>query len=129
ISGLGADRRAFYRIQLPRSYEAVYLDWIKPFPNESLPDYAKRFSELIKSDEDFVIIGLSFGGILASELAKIISPKKIIIISSLGSNKEQPWYFRLAGKLGLHRLISPALYKRATLLHRFMGAGNKEMKA
>jgi len=129
ISGLGADRRAFYKIQLPPSYEPVYLDWIKPLPGEDLPEYAKRFTKSIKSDEEFVIIGLSFGGILASEIAKIISPKKIIIISSMGSNKEQPWYFKLAGKFGLHRLISPALYKRATLLHRFMGAGNKEMKA
>lgn len=129
ISGLGADRRAFYKIQLPPGYVPVYLEWIKPLSNETLSDYAKRFSEFIQADEDFILIGLSFGGMLASEIAKIIAPQKIIIISSLGSNKEQPWYFKLAGKFGLHRIISPSLYRRATLLHRFMGAGNKEMKA
>ena len=53
----------------------------------------------------------------------------MVIISSLGSSKEQPWYFRLAGKMGLHKIISPAVYKRATLLNRFLGVGNKEMKA
>jgi len=129
ISGLGADRRAFYKIQLPPSYEPVHLEWMQPLPNESLAEYAKRFSQLIKSDEDFILIGLSFGGMLASEIAKIIPPKKIIIISSLGSSKEQPWYFKLAGRMGLHKFILPAIYKRATLLNRFMGAGNKEMKA
>lgn len=129
ISGLGADRRAFYKIKLPRGYQAVYLDWITPLANESFPDYAKRFSEAIKQDEDFVLIGLSFGGMLASELAKIVSPKKVIIISSLSSYKELPWYFKLAGKFGLHKIISPSLYKQATIMNRFMGAGNKEMKS
>jgi esterase/lipase len=76
-----------------------------------------------------VLIGLSFGGMLASEIAKIVSPKKLIIISSLSSYKELPWYFKLAGKLGIHRIISPSLYKQATIMNRFMGAGNKEMKS
>jgi esterase/lipase len=58
-----------------------------------LPDYAKRFSHAIKEDEEFVLIGLSFGGMLASELAKIVSPKKLIIISSLSSYRELPVVF------------------------------------
>ena len=129
ISGLGADRRAFYKIQLPPGYPPVYLDWIPPLPSENFADYAKRFSGLIQRNEDFILIGLSFGGMLASEIAKIISPKKLIIISSLSNRKELPWYFRIAGKLKMHKILSPALYKQATLLNRFMGAGNKEMKA
>jgi pimeloyl-ACP methyl ester carboxylesterase len=129
ISGLGADKRAFYKIKLPQGYQPVFLDWIVPLAGESFPDYAKRFSESIKQDEEFVLIGLSFGGMLASEIAKIASPKKLIIISSLSSYKELPWYFKLAGKLGIHRIISPSLYKQATIMNRFMGAGNKEMKS
>lgn len=129
ISGLGADRRAFYKIRLPSGYEPVHLDWIVPAKNETLPDYAKRFSEVIKKGEEFILIGLSFGGMLASEIAKIISPKKLIIISSLSSYKELPWYFKLAGKLGIHKILTPSIYKQATILNRFMGTGNKEMKA
>ena len=129
ISGLGADKRAFYKIKLPPGYQAVFLDWIVPLAGENFPDYAKRFSQSIKQDEEFVLIGLSFGGMLASEIAKIISPKKLIIISSLSSYKELPWYFKLAGKLGIHRIISPSLYKQATIMNRFMGTGNKEMKS
>ena len=129
ISGLGADRRAFYKIKLPRGYQSVYLDWITPLANEGFDDYAKRFSQSIIRDEEFILVGLSFGGMLASELAKIVSPKKLIIISSLSSYKELPWYFKLAGKLGIHRIISPSVYKRATIMNRFIGAGNKEMKS
>jgi len=129
ISGLGADRRAFYKIQLPPAYETLYLDWIAPLKNESFEAYAKRFSELIRPDEDFILIGLSFGGMLASEIAKIISPLKLIIISSLSNYKELPWYFKLAGKLKVHKILLPAIYKQATILNRYMGAGDKEMKA
>jgi pimeloyl-ACP methyl ester carboxylesterase len=129
ISGLGADRRAFYKIQLPKGFQPVYLDWIDPLPNEALPHYAKRFSELIQSNEEFIIVGLSFGGMLASELAKIISPQKTIIISSVSNYNELPWYFKASGKLRLHKVIIPAIYKEATILNRFMGAGDKEMKA
>jgi pimeloyl-ACP methyl ester carboxylesterase len=129
IPGLGADRRAFQRIRLPSSYQPVYLDWIKPVKNETLADYALRFSKLIAPGENFMLIGLSFGGMLASEIARIITPQKLIIISSLSCYPELPWYFKLAGRLGLHKILHPAIYKQATLINRFMGPGNKEMKA
>lgn len=129
ISGLGADRRAFFKIKLPPGYTPVYLDWITPLRKETLTQYAQRFSEAIEPKEELIIIGLSFGGMLACELAPFVNPKKIIIISSLANRQEQPWYFRLAGKFGLYKLISPALYRNATLLHRFLGAGDREMKA
>lgn len=128
ISGLGADRRVFHKIQLPRGYEAVHLDWLDPLPNEKFADYAKRFSKLIKPAEDFILIGLSFGGMLVSELGKTLSPKRIIIISSVSCYNELPWYFKLAGKLNLQKIISPSIYKQATILNRFMGTGDKEMK-
>lgn len=128
ISGLGADERVFSRIQLPLGYEPVHLDWIAPLKDETLEDYAKRFSKRINANEDFILIGVSFGGMLASEIAKILPAKKVIIISSVSHYDELPWYFRRAGKLGLQGIITPGVYKRATLINRFMGAGDQEMK-
>jgi pimeloyl-ACP methyl ester carboxylesterase len=129
ISGLGADERAFYRIQLPAGFQPVYLDWIMPLPDEDFSAYARRFSKAIDPREDFILIGLSFGGMLATELAKLVNPRQLIIISSLSSYNELPWYFKLAGRVGLHKFLSPAIYKQATILNRFMGAGDREMKA
>ena len=129
ISGLGADKKAFQKIKLPSGYSPVFLDWIPPEKNESLTCYATRFFEKIISDEVFVLIGLSFGGMLASEIARIRKPEKTIIISSLASADELPWYFKRAGKIGLHKAIPVNFFKAATVLNRVVGAGTAEDKA
>ena len=122
ISGLGADKKAFRRIKLPSGYEPVYLDWIPPQKNESLTNYARRFSSLIKNDDAFILIGLSFGGMLASEIARLRRPMKTIIISSLASSSELPWYFKQAGKIGLHKAVPMTFLKAGTVIKNIMGA-------
>ena len=129
ISGLGADKMAFKRIRLPEGYEPIYLDWITPEKNESLNNYARRFSSLIKNDDAFILIGLSFGGMLACEIARLRNPMKTIIISSLGSSSELPWYFKRAGKFGLHKAVPIKLLKAGTILKNLMGTASKEDKA
>jgi pimeloyl-ACP methyl ester carboxylesterase len=129
ISGLGAGKKAFQRIKLPESFEPVYLDWIAPEKDESLANYARRFSSLIKNDDAFVLIGLSFGGMLASEIARLRNPMKTIIISSIGCANELPWYFKRAGRIGLHRAVPIKLLKAGTIIKNMIGAASKEDKA
>ncbi len=105
ISGLGADERAFSKLRLP-GYELRFLNWIDPQPNESFAAYAKRMSSLI-DDPEPIIIGLSFGGMLAVELSKQVHLKKLILISSVKTRNEEPWWMRTSGKLKLHQLIRP----------------------
>ena len=129
ISGLGADKMAFKRIKLPDAYEPVYLDWITPEKNESLSNYARRFSSLIKNDDAFILIGLSFGGMLACEIARLRNPMKTIIISSIATSNELPWYFKRAGKIGLHKAVPIKLLKAGSIIKNMMGAASKEDKA
>jgi len=129
ISGLGADKKAFQKIKLPAGYEPVFLDWIPPQKNESLSNYARRFSFLIKNDDAFILIGLSFGGMLASEIARLHRPMKTIIISSLASSNELPWYFKSAGRVGLHKAVPVNFLKAGSMLKNFMGVRSKEDKA
>jgi len=129
ISGLGADKKVFQKIRLPQGYEPVYLDWIPPQKEESLTDYARRFSLLIKNDDAFILIGLSFGGMLATEIARLRKPLKTIIISSIASSDELPWYFKRAGSFGLHKYVPIKLLGAATVLKNMMGAASREDKA
>ena len=129
LTGLGADERAFGKIRLPEHFEPVYIHWIEPEPSESLENYAARLSSFIDEKEKFILVGLSFGGMLACEIAKIKHPLKVIIISSISCSKELPWYFKGAGRLGLHRIVPISLLKAATVLRRIMGLGTSEDKA
>ncbi len=119
---------AFKRIKLPAGYEPVYLDWIAPEKNESLSNYARRFSSLIKNDDAFILIGLSFGGMLACEIARLRNPMKTIIISSIATSTELPWYFKRAGKIGLHKAVPIKLLKAGTILKNLLGAASKADK-
>ena len=129
ISGLGADKKAFQRIKLPEGYEPVYLDWIPPQKDESLANYARRFSSMIKTDDAFILIGLSFGGMLACEIARLRNPMKTIIISSIASSEELPWYYKRAARFGIHKYVPIGLLKAGTLLKNMMGMRSKEDKA
>jgi surfactin synthase thioesterase subunit len=128
ISGLAADERTFHKVSLPSQYKIIHLTWIPPQPGELLQQYALRMVRFIKQDEPFILVGLSFGGMLASELAKITHPQKVIIISSVATSKELPWYFKGAGKLRLHKIVPVKLLTTATMLNRVMGSGTAEDK-
>lgn len=110
FSGLGADERVFYKTDFG-NFPVIFIKWIKPVKNESIERYALRITQQITTAHP-ILVGLSFGGMMAVEVAKHIATEKIIIISSAKCKKEIPFYFRLAGKLGIAKIIpSKALIK------------------
>jgi pimeloyl-ACP methyl ester carboxylesterase len=116
ISGLGADRRLFKNILLPVGNEAVFLDWIVPLANESLADYSRRLAEKIDTKESYALIGLSMGGMIVSEICKSHKPSLTIIISGIPVSSHIPFHLKLAGRLGIHRLIPARMLKSVTLV-------------
>lgn len=119
ISGMAADSRVFRHIKLPEGYEPVYLDWIEPEKNESLPNYAMRLAARIDPEEPFALIGLSFGGMLAIEIAKLHKPVMTVLISSIPLSTHLPRYFRTMAKLRLHKFVPISLLKTSAAAKRF----------
>lgn len=109
LSGLGVDRRVFDNINFG-GLDVEFIDWIQPLENENLESYALRISRTI-TDKNPILIGLSFGGILAVEISKIKELKKIILIASAKNKFELPLIFRLAGKLKFNKLIPNSILK------------------
>lgn len=105
ISGLGSSCSVFDEFTINPEYEKVYLEWKMPNKQESLADYVERMAEDIDTNEEFVLVGLSFGGIIAQEIAKKYPPKKLILISTIKSRKEMPGYFGFSRITNLHKLI------------------------
>ena len=97
MPGMAANSKIFEHIRLPNPYVIHLLDWIDPQQNESLQSYSSRLCKKITYNQP-VLIGVSFGGIIVQEMSKIISCKKVIIISSVKSYYEFPIHILLGRK-------------------------------
>ena len=104
MPGMCANSMIFERIELGSNFKSHYLDWIPPLKNESLRNYVIRLSKNIKH-ENSILIGVSFGGVIVQELSKILKIKKIIIISSVKSNKELSNSMKFAKKTKSYKLL------------------------
>lgn len=118
ISGLGADSRVFKYISLPNGFEVVYIDWILPIKEESLQDYAWRLAAAIDDTKPFVLLGLSLGGMIASEIVKKYKPVITILISSVPVASQLPRYLRAIGRLHIQHLVPAQIVKSAVLIKR-----------
>lgn len=114
FSGLGVDRRVFDNIDFG-NLDVEFVDWIDPLKNEPLENYAKRISQKITNDNP-ILIGLSFGGMVAVEISKIIKTEKIILIGSAKNKFELPKFNRISGKLKLNKLISKSIFKKQNFI-------------
>ncbi len=126
ISGLGADKRAFSLLDLSFC-EPVYIDWIAPLPQETLESYAARLRARIP-EEHPTVVGVSFGGMLATEMALADDQLHAIIISSNKSAEEFPFYFRVGKYIPVYKWIPDSWIKKSSNLHWILGPGENEHK-
>ena len=124
ISGLAADSRVFRHIVLPEPFEIKHLDWVKPIAGETLSEYAIRMAESIDTNEEFVLAGLSMGGMMAAEIAKIHPPLSTILISSVAVHTDLPVLFKIAYHTRLHKIVPVNFLKTISLLKRDFMADN-----
>ncbi|MDH6355957.1 pimeloyl-ACP methyl ester carboxylesterase [Dysgonomonas sp. PH5-45] len=99
IPGFLATGRVFDRIQLPDGFEKKYLEWYIPRGDETLNEYARKMAQGIDSSQPFVLIGYSFGGIVAQEINAFLKPEKTIIMASVKSEAEIPPLYRLGRRI------------------------------
>jgi pimeloyl-ACP methyl ester carboxylesterase len=128
IAGLGADRRAFTFLDLSFC-EPVFVDWITPHLNETLGSYAQRLFATSIKDEEALIVGLSFGGMLATEIAKRYTKTTVIIISSAKTYKEIPGYLRMWRKFPVYNYFPTGRMKSSgKLILKILGAKGVEQR-
>jgi pimeloyl-ACP methyl ester carboxylesterase len=111
FSGLGADESVFQRLKFP-GFKPIFIKWIVPQDQETIDHYASRLLDQITTTKP-ILIGLSFGGLMAVEVAKQMDTEKVILIASAKTKNEIPFYYRFAGQLGLHKLLPTRLLKNS----------------
>jgi pimeloyl-ACP methyl ester carboxylesterase len=120
LSGLGADKSVFEFLDL-KGFRTHIIEWEAPRKEETVSHYAGRLISQIKTKKP-ILLGVSFGGILAIEIGKQIEAEKIIIISSIKCRSDLPRSIRIAGFLKVNKLIpAEALTKPNGVLFWFFG--------
>ncbi len=129
ISGLGADERAFSKLTV-EGYQLHIIQWLEPFKNEIIGAYATRMREPI-NEKNPILMGLSFGGMICTEIAKQITVEKIILISSVKSLHELPFWMRAVAKLKLNKVVPLKRTSKFSeaIQNLFLGISTPEEKA
>ncbi|HZW78283.1 MAG TPA: alpha/beta hydrolase [Flavobacteriaceae bacterium] len=127
VPGMAAGPQTFENIHLPEDrYEIKILEWLIPEKDESLVHYAKRMAERI-ADPNPVLVGVSFGGVVAQEMVQFLQVRKIIIISSVKTSEELPLRMKLTGMFKIYNVFPTATILSTDDLTKF-SVGPKSKK-
>jgi len=130
ISGLAADEKMFAKLSFHPPNELAILPWEPSSRDQTLQEYASKFVKRIDQSQPVVLLGLSFGGMLISEICDRIPVTKAILISSAPSNQFIPKWLKIVPNF----LITPGLLRTAYRLtpwfvfDYFFGSRNEEGK-
>lgn len=120
---MGADERLF-EPQRALPYPLITPRWIEPEAGERLPDYARRMAARIDKPERFVLGGVSFGGMVAAELAADLKPAGLVLIASCLSARSIPtthWFVNALSKAIPRPIIGAAAQLPRRFLDLFSG--------
>ena len=126
IPGLGINEEIFRNLEL-ENCSIRYIKWVSPLKNERLPEYAMRLAEQIDHSQPFALIGMSFGGMCAVEIAKKLNPVKTILVSSNKTYTEIPMNMRMWAQFPFYKNFNDSFYKGAAMsIKSLFGVKSKE---
>lgn len=111
IPGQGGDYRLFNNLDFDESVDVKYVHFETPAEGVTIKDYARVLATQIDTTSPFVLVGVSLGGMIATEMTEFLTPEKTIIISSAKTRNELPGRYRFQQNFPLYKLVSSSMAK------------------
>jgi pimeloyl-ACP methyl ester carboxylesterase len=111
LPGQGSDHRIFDSLTLPQGYRLQVLNYGTPKRGANMQTFAQTLLHQIDTNQAFILLGVSLGGMLCAELAEVSKPQKTILISSAKNSTELPLRYKIQRKLPLYRLLPGCILK------------------
>lgn len=119
VPGLAAGKEIFWNISLSKEKYTVHvLEWLIPEKSETLKVYAQRMAARVV-EPNSVLIGVSFGGVVAQEMSVFLKLKKLIIISSVKTKHELPARMKWVRMTKAYKLLPTSLILSVEDLTKF----------
>lgn len=118
VPGMGADGRLFG----PQQAAGLPIEpapMVMPHRGDDIPTYAARVRDALDLSGSYAVGGVSFGGMVACELAQICRPRFLLLIASCRGGRAIPTYYHVAEWLS-RLLPSPIIQRRCMASSRFM---------
>lgn len=127
ISGLGADYRLFKNLAI-HGYNVVPLPWVPHTKDDTMSTYAMKMAAQIK-EENPIILGLSLGGMLTTEIVRQMPVKKAFLISSAKTKNELGYSNDILRWVSKKDLVPSFMFNDPNFLQlHFLGAHTTEEK-
>lgn len=128
IPGLGADEGVFKNLDLSFA-KPVFIPWLQPLHHEPLSKYAARLQQEFIGEPHPIILGLSLGGMIATEISISTPSAKTIIISSAKTTDEIPYYWKFFRYLPVYKILPQwSIKKSSGIQYYFLGATSASTK-
>jgi len=109
--GQGSDERLFRDLEFPPGYDTLHIAYPVPEKGEDLHSYAMRFLGKIDTTRPIVLLGVSLGGMICTELTDTLSPEATILISSAKCRPELPGRYTFLQQVPLNRIMPRGVIK------------------
>lgn len=116
IPGQGSDYRIFNKLQLSGDYMLKDITYSVPEEGVSLPEYARLLAKQIDTSKPFALVGVSLGGMVATEMTDFLHPETVIVISSAKCKQELPGRYRFQEIVPIYKWFSGDFYKAASFI-------------
>ena len=119
FSGLGADERVFKHITFPKS-QICHIKWPKVTKETHRDSFLSEVAAQINTKKNNVFLGVSFGGLIAQDIAALLPVDKLILVSSVAEAAEIPCFYKSSFSSLLLRVTPSFLLNRPNPLISFM---------
>lgn len=107
--GQGSDERLFDSLEFENYSEIVHINYPIPEKGSTLTEYAKRISMQVDTSQQYILLGVSLGGMIICELNDYLDPKESIIISSAKSRAELPFRYKFQKAIPIYKIVPSKL--------------------
>jgi pimeloyl-ACP methyl ester carboxylesterase len=103
--GMGLNAHYFAQLDFPWFCRVIHIELLEPYCEENILAYGTRLIRTVPTDLPVILVGMSFGGVVAQEVAELVSPEAVFILSSIESAGDLPWFIKGAYRHRHSRVI------------------------